>query len=75
MDVAIHIGIVFAVAFTVTYLMVPVSKKIALRIGAVDYPSNRRVNTRAIPRCGGIALYVGFLAGCAALAAGVQLFD
>lgn len=74
MDVAIHIGIVFAVAFAVTYLMVPVSKKIAVRIGAVDYPSNRRVNTRAIPRCGGIALYVGFLAGCAALAAGVKLF-
>lgn len=74
MDVAIHIGIVFAVAFAVTYAMVPVSKKIAFKIGAVDYPSNRRVNKRAIPRCGGIALYAGFFAGCAVLAAGVHFF-
>ncbi|MBE6465333.1 glycosyltransferase family 4 protein [Denitrobacterium detoxificans] len=58
-----QLGIVLLVAFVVTYIMVPVSKRIALRIGAIDYPSNRRVNTTPIPRCGGIALYVGFMAG------------
>ncbi len=51
-------------AFIVTYLMVPVSKKIAVAIGAIDYPSNRRLNTDPVPRCGGIALYVGLVAGC-----------
>lgn len=56
--------IVFAVAAVVTYIMVPVSKRIAHALGAIDYPSNRRVNTDPIPRCGGIALYCGFLAGC-----------
>lgn len=56
--------IVFAVAALVTYIMVPVSKRIAVKLGAIDYPSNRRVNTEPIPRCGGIALYCGFLAGC-----------
>ena len=56
--------IVFAVAAVVTYAMVPVSKRIAVFLGAIDYPSNRRVNKQPIPRCGGIALYCGFLAGC-----------
>lgn len=54
----------FFVAFIVTYLMVPVSKKIAVVIGAIDYPSNRRLNTEPVPRCGGIALYVGLVAAC-----------
>ena len=56
--------IVFAVAAVVTYAMVPVSKRIAYKLGAIDYPGNRRINTEPIPRCGGIALYCGFLAGC-----------
>lgn len=54
----------FFVAFIVTYLMVPVSKKIAVLIGAIDYPSNRRLNTDPVPRCGGIALYCGLVAAC-----------
>ena len=58
----------FVVAFVVTYVMVPVSKRIAQRIGAIDYPSNRRVNRVPIPRCGGIALYCGFMAGLAVAA-------
>lgn len=62
---AIHQALtVFFVAFIVTYLMVPVSKKIAVVIGAIDYPSNRRLNTEPVPRCGGIALYVGLVAAC-----------
>lgn len=56
--------IVFGVAAVVTYALVPASKRIAVKLGAVDYPSNRRVNTEPIPRCGGIALYCGFLAAC-----------
>lgn len=54
----------FFVAFIVTYLMVPASKKIAVLIGAIDYPSNRRLNTDPVPRCGGIALYIGLVAAC-----------
>ncbi len=59
--------IVFATAFAVTYAMVPVSKYLAEQLGAIDFPGERRVNEQAIPRAGGIALYAGFLAGCAAL--------
>ena len=65
-------AIVFAVAFIVTYLMVSVSKLIAWRLGAIDYPSNRRVNRAPIPRCGGIALYVGLVAACFTIFIGVR---
>lgn len=65
---------IFLVAFLVTYAMVPVSRKIAIAIGAIDYPSNRRINTTPLPRCGGIALYAGFMAACLALWIGVQFF-
>lgn len=60
----VEILIVFAASAIVTYMMVPASKRIAAHLGAIDYPSNRRVNTTPIPRCGGIALFCGFLAGC-----------
>lgn len=55
--------IVFAVTVAVTLVMVPVSKRIAFALGAVDYPSNRRVNKEPIPRCGGIGMYCGFMVG------------
>ena len=66
--------IVFAVAFLVTYVTVPVSKRIAVRLGAIDYPTNRRINTEPIPRCGGIALYLGMVAGAFSIFLGVEFF-
>ena len=66
--------IVFAVALVVTYIMVPVSKKIAIAAGAIDYPSNRRVNTEPVPRCGGIAMYAGIIAGAFTVFLGVRYF-
>ena len=59
----------------VTYFMVPASKRIARKIGAVDYPGNRRLNSTPVPRCGGIALYTGFMAACATIALGVAFFN
>ena len=67
--------IVFLVAGTVAFCMVPASKRIAYRLGAIDYPSNRRINTEPIPRCGGIALYCGFLAACLVIYVGCAFFD
>ena len=67
-------AIVFCVAFIVTFLMVPVSKKIAYLIGAIDYPSNRRVNTKPVPRCGGIAIFAGLVAGVFAAFIGAKFY-
>ena len=67
-------AIVFATSFVVAYVMVPASKKIAAVLGAIDYPSNRRTNTQPIPRCGGIALYLGLVAGVFAIFIGTRFF-
>lgn len=67
-------GIVFAVAFVVTVATVPLAKRIARLVGAIDYPGNRRVNTKPIPRCGGIALYLGLVAGAFTVFVGVRFF-
>lgn len=66
--------IVFAVAFAVTYIMVPVSKRLANLMGAIDYPGERRVNEEEVPRAGGIALYCGFLAGYLTAMLGMNFF-
>ncbi len=67
-------AIVFGVAFAVAYCMVPVSKKIAVKLGAIDYPTSRRVNHDPVPRCGGIALYAGLVAACFTVFLGVRFF-
>lgn len=66
--------IVFAVSFIVTYIMVPVSMWIARHIGAMDYPGERRMQQKPIPRAGGIALFAGFLAGCGTMVIGHTYF-
>lgn len=67
--------VVFAVSYTVTYAMVPVSKRIAYAMGAIDYPGERRVNEQEVARAGGIALYTGFMAGCVALYICIHFFN
>ena len=64
--------IVFAVAFLVTFATVPLAKRIAKLCGAIDYPGNRRVNTEPVPRCGGIAMYLGIVAGAFTIFVGVR---
>ncbi|HHV41498.1 MAG TPA: undecaprenyl/decaprenyl-phosphate alpha-N-acetylglucosaminyl 1-phosphate transferase [Clostridiaceae bacterium] len=49
-------------AFVISYIMTPLVKKIAWKIGAVDVPNDeRRVHTKPIPRIGGLAIYVAFI--------------
>lgn len=57
--------IIFAVALFVTYLSVPVVRRFARKISAVDLPNDRKVHRIPIPRLGGIAIYAGFLAATA----------
>ena len=51
--------LLFAVSLAVTLASVPLATKIAWRVGSVDYPSRRRVNTKPTPRMGGIAVFLG----------------
>jgi UDP-GlcNAc:undecaprenyl-phosphate GlcNAc-1-phosphate transferase len=45
------------------WLITPVTLRLAHRLGAVDLPGPRKVNSSPIPRIGGIAVFGGFVVG------------
>ena len=51
------------VTFVFVALFIPVVKKIAEFIGAMDIPNARKVHKVPIPRLGGLGIYAGFLLG------------
>ena len=51
----------FASGLVAALLATPFAKRIATLVGAVDYPSARRINTVPIPRMGGIAIFSGIV--------------
>ncbi len=54
---------IIIVTFVVSVLLVPVAKKIAHHIGAIDIPNERKIHQKPMPRFGGIAMYGAFLIG------------
>lgn len=56
---------VFGVAFLVTVVLTPLVRRVAVRVGAVVKPDERRVHTRATATLGGAAMLAGFLAAMA----------
>ena len=55
------IAIAFLLAFITAFVITPYSIRLAKKVGAVDYPNDRRVNKKPMPRLGGIAVIAGFL--------------
>lgn len=56
--------ILYILIFTIlSALMVPLAKKIANHINALDIPDARKVHTKIMPRFGGFAVFMGFLIG------------
>ncbi|MCI9233625.1 MAG: undecaprenyl/decaprenyl-phosphate alpha-N-acetylglucosaminyl 1-phosphate transferase [Bacilli bacterium] len=51
------------ITFLFAVFVTPFVKKIALHIGAVDLPNDRKVHKKPMPRLGGLAIYFGFLLG------------
>ena len=58
------IAIAFLLAFITAFTMTPYTIRLAKKVGAIDMPSDRRVNKKPIPRIGGIAIILGFLISC-----------
>lgn len=49
-------------AFLLAFLLTPVVKTLAHKVGAVDVPKDeRRMHSRPIPRMGGLAIFLGFI--------------
>lgn len=59
--------VVLMLAGGITAILTPFVKKLAERLGAVDMPSARRVNTYPLPRMGGLAIAAGFFVAVLAL--------
>lgn len=53
--------LIFVTAFAISWLLSPLTKKLAYSIGALDKPKERGVNTRILPRLGGVAIYAAFV--------------
>lgn len=50
-----------AISFVITFLLVPLNRRLSLRLGIIDYPSQRSVHQRAVPKSAGISLWLGIL--------------
>ena len=56
------IAIAFMLAFITAFVITPYTIRLARKVGAVDAPDDqRRINTKAKPRLGGLAVMSGFL--------------
>jgi UDP-GlcNAc:undecaprenyl-phosphate/decaprenyl-phosphate GlcNAc-1-phosphate transferase len=55
--------VVFVASAATAFLATPLVRLLAIRVGAVAHPSDRKVHLRATPTSGGIAMYLGLLAG------------
>jgi len=55
---------IFMTALFAALIMVPPLRRWALQSGNVDQPDARKVHSSAIPRIGGIAIFMSFLFSC-----------
>lgn len=65
----------FLLAFGITLLSTPISKKLAFRVGAIDQPKARGMHTKPMPLAGGTAIYFGFILTILLLAPWINGFD
>lgn len=56
---------VFLACAGTTFVATPLVRRLVVRFGAIDQPSDRKVHPRATPTMGGMAMYAGFLVGLA----------
>jgi UDP-GlcNAc:undecaprenyl-phosphate GlcNAc-1-phosphate transferase len=62
-QILLNIILITFSCFLLVSALVPIIKKIAIHVNAMDIPNKRKVHTTPIPRLGGLAIYIGFLFG------------
>ena len=50
----------FFVPLVLTLLFTPLVRRLVIRLGMIDKPDPRRINTRPVPRGGGLAIFLAF---------------
>ncbi|WP_295734368.1 MraY family glycosyltransferase [uncultured Oscillibacter sp.] len=57
-----YVALALLAALVISFLMTPVVKTFAYKVGAVDVPKDaRRMHKVPIPRLGGLAIFIGFM--------------
>ncbi|MDD2392232.1 MAG: MraY family glycosyltransferase [Bacilli bacterium] len=62
-DELIRILSMVLVTFLFVTFIIPFIKMVAVHIGALDIPNERKVHKKPIPRLGGLGIFLGFLLG------------
>ncbi len=62
-ELIIKIFLMVFTTFLFVAFLIPFIKKVALHIGAVDIPNERKVHKKLMPRLGGLGIFLGFLLG------------
>ena len=61
-ELLLRVGEALLCAMVVSFLMSPLVKSFAYKIGAIDVPKdNRRMHKKPTPRLGGLAIFLGFM--------------
>ena len=64
----------FAASFGICLVLTPWARKVSIKIGAIDQPKARGLHKKPIPRMGGLAIFLGFMATMAVAAIFVDEF-
>jgi UDP-GlcNAc:undecaprenyl-phosphate GlcNAc-1-phosphate transferase len=51
----------FLIAIALTLLLTPIVRALALKVGAVDRPSQRKIHKNIVPRFGGLSIFLSFV--------------
>ena len=62
-ELFVQIFLMILVSFLFVVFFIPFVKKIAVAIGAMDYPRERHIHNKPMPKLGGLAIFFGFLLG------------
>ncbi len=58
-----HYQNIFFISLAVAFLLTPLVRWLAFRIGALDHPKAHGIHSHPVPRIGGIAIYLAFITG------------
>ena len=51
---------IFLIAFGISYLLTPLIRILSLKMGWLDKPNYRKINTKPMPLLGGLAIFISY---------------
>ena len=58
-----NVFVIVIVTLLTSLILVPIIKKVAIHVNAMDEPNARKIHKVPMPRLGGLAIYLAFLLG------------